>query len=107
MDFDLKKQTVKTCIKLGKLWKKQVEKEEEWENKEFYFENVKFQMPFRHSRGDKQAIEYIHLGLRGEERAGDKKFTQNLGIISIQTVVKAVRLYKIFPHALFIKHLLF
>ena len=32
MDFDLKKQTVKTCIKLGKLWKKQVEKEEEWEN---------------------------------------------------------------------------
>ena len=44
---------MKTCIKLGKLWKKQVEKEEEWENKEFYFENVKFQMPFRHSRGDK------------------------------------------------------
>lgn len=69
--------TGKTCIKLGKLWKKQVEQEEEWENKEFYFESVKFQMPFRHSRGGKSilAIEYIHLGLRGEERAGDKKFT--------------------------------
>ena len=77
MGFDLNKQTGKTCIKLGKLWKKQVEQEEEWENKEFYFESVKLQMPFRHSRGGKSilAIEYIHLGLRVEERAGDKKFT--------------------------------
>ena len=55
--------TGKTCIKLGKLWKKQVEQEEEWENKEFYFESVKFQMPFRCPRaeaewqGDKSCLE--------------------------------------------------